>query len=1218
MLAFGSIMRLLRLALLSLSWLAGSTPSRAEEAKVTILHTTDLHGALTAYDYLADRPAARGLVKLATIVRSVRSEGAPVLLLDAGDAIQGSPLETFYRRGERTLEEPVIGAMNRVGYDAMAVGNHEFSYGWDELDRARTASRHRWLAANVERLDGTPAFDASWVTSSGAVRVGVVGITTPAVPRLEDSAHVAGLRFTDAVSAARREVARLREKERCDVVVLLAHTGLERDPVTGRERRGDTPGENVGHRLASEAGADVVILGHTHQTVEAAEIGGALVTQAGRFGEALGRVDLVLKRGAAGDRWTIASRRARVLAVEDGTPADSALARFAEPYHRAAQESLGRRIGLASRDVDAPAGRFADSALWELIHRAQLRATGADVSLAALADPSARIARGPITVRDAFRVYGYDNTIGVVAMTGATLKRTLEQSARYFAGYSFDGGGVRVEPGMPGYNFDAAAGVSYAIDLARPPGDRIVGLSWKGAPLAPDRVLRVAVNNYRMNGGGGFEDIRTAPRLTPPASGGRAMPAREIRDLIIEELERSDLASGGARRGIESGPLVASLTPATWSLLPDYATAAERPLIDRLVHEGVLPDSEAERLRPNEPAQRRDVAAWIARAFGWSAATPAPASAGAPDSLRPWIDGFLSHGVAGAGVTYKSLKPTAIARLGETLDWCERAARTAGLAVAATRDTAFRAGLVQGIALARPARGRPDTLTRVQALGLISNLRFPTLRILETTDFHGAILPGAPDRRTGRSRGGSAVLAAHLARLRAENPAGTVLVDGGDLFQGTMISNLQFGRPVVEQMNALGYAATAIGNHELDWSADTLERRVESMRFSALGANMIERSTGKLPRWVRADTVVARRGVRVGILGLCYRWTPTVTLPRFAAPFRFEDDSLTASQRVPELRTRSDAVIVVGHIPAESDSLRTIRRGDLKRVAQVAGVDACFGGHSHNQVIDRVNGVPAMIAGSHGTTIGVCDLVVDPVRHRVLESSTRLVDTFADEVTPDSTWVARMARWNAAVAPIASVVIAQAARPMGRSRGGDGAVGSLVADAMRAAAQADIAMQNTGGLRADLPQGPITRGGIYEVMPFDNTIIVLDLSATDVRRALEQSLEYGRITQVSGIRYGYDRSQPRNHRVVLLTDSSGVALDTTRTYRVAVNDFMATGGDNYDVLSAAPHREDLVILVRNAIEEFIVRRAKSNGGVLDYQPDGRVKRVGGPAPQERP
>src|SRR5262249_45301332 len=191
----------------------------------------------------------------------------------------------------------------------------------------------------------------------------------------------------------------------------------------------------------------------------------------------------------------------------------------------------------------------------------------------------------------------------------------------------------------------------------------------------------------------------------------------------------------------------------------------------------------------------------------------------------------------------------------EALDWGEGAARSAGYTFASLTfgDASFRRSLVTGVDLGA-GLGRfvyVDHLTRAQALGMTANLRFPSVRVLETTDFHGAILPGPRERRTNRALGGSAVLAAHIARLRAGNPEGTVLLDGGDWFQGTMISNLAFGRPVVEQMNALGYAAAAIGNHEFDWTADTLAERVHEMRFAALGANLLQVKNGKRPAWAR-------------------------------------------------------------------------------------------------------------------------------------------------------------------------------------------------------------------------------------------------------------------------------------------------------------------------------------------------------------------------------
>jgi 2',3'-cyclic-nucleotide 2'-phosphodiesterase/3'-nucleotidase len=152
-------------------------------------------------------------------------------------------------------------------------------------------------------------------------------------------------------------------------------------------------------------------------------------------------------------------------------------------------------------------------------------------------------------------------------------------------------------------------------------------------------------------------------------------------------------------------------------------------------------------------------------------------------------------------------------------------------------------------------------------------------------------------------------------------------------------------------------------------------------------------------------------------------------------------------------------------------------------------------------------------------------------------------------------------------------------------------------------------MQNSGGLRADLAEGTVTRGAIYEVMPFENTIVTMELTGNEVKRALEEALRADRVTQVSGIKYGFTLDRPPMDRVLWVRDASGTPLDSARVYRVAVNNFMATGGDDYDVLRQGRHPDDTQIPVRDVLEKFVVERSR-NGAALDYVVEGRIVREG--------
>jgi 2',3'-cyclic-nucleotide 2'-phosphodiesterase/3'-nucleotidase len=824
-----------------------------------------------------------------------------------------------------------------------------------------------------------------------------------------------------------------------------------------------------------------------------------------------------------------------------------------------------------------------DNALLRLRHASLLEATGAEVSLSFPVPRGTRVPAGPITVRQTLALAPGDERIAVVEMTVGEVRGLLERGAGTLDLFRWDD-----RPLVPAGSSDSlvltAGGVTYEIDLTATVGRRVMHFAWRGREPDSSRVLRVAATTSTLR------------RL------GRDVPAGEARlqGALVARLREMKVLDDGDDPG--------------WTLLPDYVTTAERPLIDRLVRQGIAPRDEVMRLYPDQPARRGDLAYWLARAFAWREKKLSGAYPDVPDSLEPWVDGLVKRRVLGAVGTEEFFQPFAAVRVPMVTEWCENAAREQHYALELESDRAsFRRSLLAGTS--RMIGGRPsarDTVSRSQLLGMISNARFPVVRVLETTDFHGAM---EPTTSAGGSRGGTTALASTVAALRAENPEGTVLLDGGDAFQGTMISNLSFGRAVVEQMNRLGYTAMAIGNHEFDWSVDTLERRIDEMHFATLGANITDRN-GVRPRWARADTLVRRRGVRLAVFGLSYPGTPVTTHPRNVASLRFADDSTTAAAFPARLRARgADIVIGLGHIPGTIDSASVVA-GSLARVAQVRGVDAWLGGHSHTWVDGEVHGIPTLIPGSHGEGVAVCDLVVDPVRHRVIERRHRLARVDPRLASSDSTIAALITRWGQDVERASQTPIGLCVSKLGNVRGGESLIGSLVADVMRSVTRSDVALQNNGGLRAELPEGPVTRGLIYQVIPFENSIVTLDLTGAEIRQVLEESLAAERVIQVSGIRYRFDLGRTAGSRVTTLLNEIGKPLDERRTYRVACNDFMAAGGDDLLTLARARTKVDTEINLRDALEEEIRERSALVGKV-QYQGDGRVQREPGSRPPAR-
>lgn len=519
------------------------------QTTLTLLATTDLHGNVYPFDYLRNAPADRGLAKIATLVKQIRAEQKNVLLLDCGDTIQGTQLAYYDARKQPGRPNTTIAAMNALGYDAMAVGNHEFNFGLDVLWKAKRESRFPWLSANLEQdyVPGSDGYIPPYIVKeAGRARVAIVGFTTPGIPRWEMPENYQGYAFEPIVEAAQRVIPLVRRQ--ADLVVAIVHSGLGRDPQTGRVV-GDTPGENAAWDLAEQVpGIDVILFGHSHQELSELFVNGVLLSQPKNWGQSLARVDVQMEH-TAGTGWKVIRKHSTTIPVTDAVTADPVILALSQPAHEATQAYLDTVIGTATVALDGTTARYEDHPLVDQIHQVQLEAGQADVSLATLFYTGLHIEPGPVTIRHMAGLYLYENTLYTVEMTGAQLKEALEHAASFFPAWPHAGEGPLR---LPGYNADLAQGVSYVMDLRRPVGDRIRDLRFRGKPLDPARKLRVAVNHYRYHGGGHYDVFRGLPILWKSG--------KEIRELLIEHVQKS-------------GRLLAH-ADGNWRLAPPEAAAA--------------------------------------------------------------------------------------------------------------------------------------------------------------------------------------------------------------------------------------------------------------------------------------------------------------------------------------------------------------------------------------------------------------------------------------------------------------------------------------------------------------------------------------------------------------------------------------------------------------------------------------------------------------------
>jgi 5'-nucleotidase len=445
--------------------------------------------------------------------------------------------------------------------------------------------------------------------------------------------------------------------------------------------------------------------------------------------------------------------------------------------------------------------------------------------------------------------------------------------------------------------------------------------------------------------------------------------------------------------------------------------------------------------------------------------------------------------------------------------------------------------------------------------------------------------------------GGAAYNMTYINSYRALNPKGTMLMDGGDMMQGMPISNLMQGSSVIDVFNHMGYMASVTGNHEFDWDQTVLQERMTQAKFPILAANIFLTGTDTRPTWAVPTAMFTVKGQQIGVIGVTSKDTPTIVMAGNVAGLEFRPVGPIVTQLVAELRAAgADLVVVLAHMP---DVYGGVVSGEMLDVAQ-PGVDLIMAGHSHNPISKTVNNIPMIEQYSSGTALGISDLRYDRVNRNILNSNLKVITTYNEGITPDPEIASMVAEYQAEIAPITTAVKAKTLGMISRTTNasGESPMGNLIADAQRWKSGTQIAFMNPGGIRADIaypsyPPHDITWGDFFAVQPFDNKMVTMTMTGSQIYALLEQQFPptqtSNKILLVSGIKYSYNLALPQGSRITSLTLSDGtpIANDST-TYTVAMNNYLATGGDKFSTFLGGTNVSYIGVSDLDALIDYVL------------------------------
>lgn len=1180
-----------------------------------IMATNNLNGQILPFSY-GDYKDEGGLVKVATVANSIRNEVKSqegyTMLIDGGNSLSGSDIANYLtKRPLPNKPHPVVALMNQMGYDAAGYGTLDFSLPSAVRDARKRESKFTWVGTNAYVGDNLYASDHRMLVydvpeSAHVLKIAVISLPDPTKVGAIPSDSIKGITFSDPAEEVIKASDILKEIERADFLVLLTDMEWEKDPA---KRKNSTLYNILEHSKIDVCicGSDEPVPGEQILFSETPEFPAhdVLVSSPGKYGLGVSRVELMLEKCKCPVKpYEVMKREdgtrqisGKVVKVGRAIETSKEAMSVVQSYVDGIKPQFSEVIGFANDTFSLSGAVYKPTSLSNLALQIIKDTAKSQISIIKPKELLHNLNKGPLTYSDIYSLISSDDTIYSVSISGSKIKSILEESAN------------NLSSGNLTYALNTL-GLSYVVDLRGTPGNKIKDLKVAGKAINNNTNYTVGLTASLIAGSGRPQSLSGVKIQTNTR--------KTLRDQLVEYVRSN-------KNGIKP------VTSGSWFTVPDYYDHWANEAVSFLQEKKVISGYTDGRFLPDKTISRAEYTKIAVSAYDIPEYKPEKQSY-SDVNKKDWFYGFVE------AAKKKGMLPFA-----ESPDFypnnpINREESMIELVTVFRNEpnppefkeeelSSFKAKFKDGNTISDLAlpylafaynegliKGYPDetirpkgSITRAETATIIFRAHYPTIFLASTGNIQSSIYPSYKDPVEDRPIGGLGVISSYLNQYKSTYP-NFIAIDAGNYLVGSSVSFLTKGTIIEEVYSQMGYNVLGVSVNDLFYGIEPLINIKNKGNISITSSDLLNKGDKKN---IFPDTIIKELGkIKIGLTGISGFSIEKPYLHKDVSDsIEIADSISSANQAINKLRSeKASVLILITGLEASlnlkgelSSELATFIDGLTVKPNVLVALNGQYGFST------SYKGVNIIAPGSYGNSIGTSKFIVNSVTEKVEKINISNVYTYSDDYKPDESIINKFNDATKAYESELSKVIGKSNNGLTISSAGESTLGNLVTDIMRESfEEADFAFISPSLIKGNIPKGDIKAGDIYEVLPKDEDVVLLEMNGQDIITVLEQGATFfAGMIQVSGLKFQYDNYRFLYDRVISAVTLSGEDIKPDNIYKVATTESMRRGLDGYVTFLNGKVLKYSELSLREHLFNYIDLQTKA-GKTIDGEIEGRI------------